>query len=131
MFCPKCRSEFREGFFYCNKCDVDLVETLPPDETSEKDKKSISDPISKWLLFDVEKWLKVGGIIYAIISVLYKTTELIRNFLSYYYHAENPVVLLTALNFLYTIFGSLMWGIFYYALGEIIGLLKRGVNHAA
>ena len=30
MFCPKCRAEFREGFFECTDCDVDLVEKLEP-----------------------------------------------------------------------------------------------------
>ena len=30
MFCPRCRSEFREGFTQCSDCEVDLVATLPP-----------------------------------------------------------------------------------------------------
>ena len=29
MYCPKCRSEFREGFFECSDCLVPLVENLP------------------------------------------------------------------------------------------------------
>ena len=29
MFCPKCRSEFREGFTRCEKCGVELVDRLP------------------------------------------------------------------------------------------------------
>ena len=29
MYCPSCRAEFREGFFRCEDCDADLVETLP------------------------------------------------------------------------------------------------------
>ena len=32
MYCPKCRSEFREGFFECSECSVPLVENLPPEE---------------------------------------------------------------------------------------------------
>lgn len=32
MFCPVCRYEFRPGFKRCNTCDVDLVETLPPEK---------------------------------------------------------------------------------------------------
>lgn len=32
MFCPVCKYEFRRGFTHCNTCDVDLVETLPPEE---------------------------------------------------------------------------------------------------
>jgi hypothetical protein len=31
MFCPSCKSEFREGFTRCGSCDVDLV-AEPPDE---------------------------------------------------------------------------------------------------
>jgi hypothetical protein len=131
MFCPKCRGEFREGFTHCKKCGVDLVETLPPEETGEKDQKEKADLLSGLLLFDVENWLKLGGIIYAIIGVLYKITELIRGFLSSFQHAEKPIILFTALGFLYNILGSLMEGLFYYALGVIIGLLKRGDNNAA
>lgn len=29
MFCPECRSEFREGFTRCAECDVELVPSLP------------------------------------------------------------------------------------------------------
>ena len=29
MYCPKCGSEFREGFFECSDCLVPLVENLP------------------------------------------------------------------------------------------------------
>ena len=28
MFCPKCRSEYREGYTMCIDCEVDLVESL-------------------------------------------------------------------------------------------------------
>ena len=30
MYCPVCRAEYREGFFECTDCDVDLVEKLEP-----------------------------------------------------------------------------------------------------
>jgi hypothetical protein len=32
MFCPKCKAEFKPGISHCPECDVDLVETLPPEE---------------------------------------------------------------------------------------------------
>ncbi len=32
MFCPVCRSEYREGFTRCVDCDVDLVDALAPEE---------------------------------------------------------------------------------------------------
>lgn len=34
MFCPKCKSEYREGFYKCADCGSDLVHQLPP-ETSD------------------------------------------------------------------------------------------------
>ena len=30
MYCPVCRAEYREGFFECTDCDVDLVDKLEP-----------------------------------------------------------------------------------------------------
>ena len=35
MFCPKCRTEYREGFYVCVDCDSDLVDELPPEEEPE------------------------------------------------------------------------------------------------
>ena len=32
MYCPKCRSEYREGFFKCADCGVPLVANLPQEE---------------------------------------------------------------------------------------------------
>ncbi len=29
MYCPKCKSEYREGFYKCAECDVYLVSELP------------------------------------------------------------------------------------------------------
>jgi hypothetical protein len=34
MFCPKCKAEYREGFFICSDCKIDLVSELQP-ETEE------------------------------------------------------------------------------------------------
>ena len=31
MFCPQCRSEYRQGFTRCSDCDIDLVAELPRD----------------------------------------------------------------------------------------------------
>lgn len=35
MFCPQCRTEYREGFASCADCRVPLVDTLPPEPTLE------------------------------------------------------------------------------------------------
>jgi len=35
MFCPKCRTEYREEFYVCVDCSSDLVDELPPEEEPE------------------------------------------------------------------------------------------------
>ena len=35
MFCPQCRSEYREGFTRCADCDVELVPALPTGDAHE------------------------------------------------------------------------------------------------
>ena len=35
MFCPKCRTEYREGFYVCVDCHSDLVDEPPPEEKPE------------------------------------------------------------------------------------------------
>lgn len=35
MFCPKCRIEYREGFYVCVDCNSDLVDELPAEEKPE------------------------------------------------------------------------------------------------
>ncbi len=35
MFCPICKSEYREGFRRCAECNVRLVKELPPDDAPE------------------------------------------------------------------------------------------------
>jgi hypothetical protein len=37
MFCPICKSEYREGFYRCVDCDVDLVSELPQEPKEEAD----------------------------------------------------------------------------------------------
>ncbi len=35
MFCPQCRTEYREGFDTCTDCGVSLVSELPPEAEPE------------------------------------------------------------------------------------------------
>lgn len=35
MYCPECKSEYREGFTKCADCDVPLVDELPPEPKFE------------------------------------------------------------------------------------------------
>ncbi len=55
MFCPVCRSEYREGVTRCPDCGVALVDRLPPEEKEEK-KKSRREPVprkyrqSRWVM---------------------------------------------------------------------------------
>lgn len=37
MFCPICKSEYREGFTKCADCQVDLVEKIEEDEEVDQD----------------------------------------------------------------------------------------------
>ncbi len=39
MFCPECKSEYRQDFTRCTDCDVDLVHELPSGETEFVDYK--------------------------------------------------------------------------------------------
>lgn len=42
MFCPKCRTEYREGFTECADCGVPLVEELPPQPSRTEPEEDLS-----------------------------------------------------------------------------------------
>jgi len=37
MFCPKCRTAYRKGFYKCSDCEIPLVSALPPEMPPEPD----------------------------------------------------------------------------------------------
>jgi hypothetical protein len=37
MFCPKCRTEYRKGFYTCADCEIPLVAELPPELSTSQD----------------------------------------------------------------------------------------------
>ncbi len=41
MFCPNCKSEFRDGFIHCKKCNKDLVDKLDPLPEEKHEKKPV------------------------------------------------------------------------------------------
>lgn len=43
-WCPKCRSEYREGFAVCSDCDVDLVKNEPPVPPKEENDEFRDNP---------------------------------------------------------------------------------------
>jgi hypothetical protein len=44
MWCPECRSEYREGFAACADCGVPLVEHLPPNADDHQTNRKIVGP---------------------------------------------------------------------------------------
>ena len=41
MYCPKCKSEYIEGYTHCKKCDVDLVDELPEEPCKREEAPSV------------------------------------------------------------------------------------------
>jgi len=69
MYCPKCKSEFQEGYDHCHKCDEDLVESLEETEVEANNNSESRIKYFRFLNWRIEKWLKVGGVIIIILSV--------------------------------------------------------------
>ena len=44
MFCPKCNSEYRSGFTYCNDCEVPLVYRFEPPDRVESAPEEEDEP---------------------------------------------------------------------------------------
>ena len=37
MICPKCKSEYREGYYRCSSCNIDLVLEIPSEPEQERE----------------------------------------------------------------------------------------------
>ena len=48
MFCPKCKAEYREGFYRCADCDIDLVYELPMPSSDEPPSRDESPGTGKF-----------------------------------------------------------------------------------
>lgn len=63
MFCPSCRTEYREGYTTCADCQVPLVEALPPgDETPDADLDVAFESTDPTAVAAAEEMLTEAGI---------------------------------------------------------------------
>ena len=51
-WCPKCKSEYREGIVKCADCKIDLVEELPPDNENPYSEEAQMQQMQQWVLDD-------------------------------------------------------------------------------
>jgi hypothetical protein len=65
MFCPKCRSEYREGFTTCSDCGIPLVHELPPEAAPQFETNLIESEeiVSAKYYLIVPLWLIFGYLI--------------------------------------------------------------------
>jgi hypothetical protein len=47
MFCPKCKSEYKQGIYRCADCQIELVKKLPEEESAETPDL---EPVTAWVL---------------------------------------------------------------------------------
>jgi hypothetical protein len=43
MYCPKCRTEYRKGFYTCADCEIPLVTELPPELSASQEPEDDQD----------------------------------------------------------------------------------------
>ena len=77
MFCPKCRTEYREGFSICVDCNSDLVDKLPTEEKPETEDKP-----------EFVNYVEVGGTYNPADIALIKSILDTEN-ITYYFNAEH------------------------------------------
>ncbi len=80
MFCPKCKSEYREGFYRCADCGGELVYQLPPE---------VSDKVAAEEFVEVFSTYQQGDIAF-IKSILDGEG------IAYFFQGENSIMLIAA-----------------------------------
>ncbi len=80
MFCPKCKSEYREGFYRCSDCGSDLIHLLPPETPENADHEEFVEVFSTYQQGDIS----------FIKSVLDGEG------ISYFFQGENSIMLIAA-----------------------------------
>ena len=91
----------------------------------EEKRKAISP---KFLSLNIEGFLKYGGIVFIIISILTEITNIIYSLTqnAQLRNAAGWDLFAVIMGVAYSIGKDILWGIFYIALGRIIQLLKKG-----
>jgi len=80
MFCPKCKSEYREGFYKCADCGVDLVAEQPPELIEEVSYVDLVEVYSTYKQSDI-----------AFIKSVFDGERI-----TYYFEGENPILIVMA-----------------------------------
>ncbi len=53
MFCPKCKSEYREGFYKCADCNIALIAGRPPETEDSTDYVELVEIFSTYNQSDI------------------------------------------------------------------------------
>ena len=80
MYCPNCKSEYREGFSQCSDCGAALVPGLPPkdeDDVSYTDMVEVYSTYNQGEIAFIKSMLDAEGI-------------------HYYFQGENPMMMIAA-----------------------------------
>ena len=77
MFCPKCKSEYREGFNKCADCGADLVAEQPPELIEEVSYVDLVEVYSTYQQSDI-----------AFIKSVFDGEEI-----TYYFEGESSIML--------------------------------------
>ena len=73
MYCPKCKAEYRDGFYKCSDCDIALVHELPVEPDAEPEYIEYEKVLSTFNPADV-----------ALIKSILDGEEI-----TYFFHGEN------------------------------------------